>query len=539
MRRKTLNLGQLRDELQVLLNESGERNFPRAKALFLKDVDIVDQDGLPIDGGEVDVEISVGPEVAAAMEDAGDPLLVDEDMKNMEEEEEEIDEDDEEIYGPKNYTKAPGYEDENAEADRKQRLRLGIRLGGSGAGKPAARRTTRQQGTPIGGGGGRGGGKSLQVAKAVRKELSNMGLNKKAVRVGNALTGHKYGSLKHFKGVNADQEAYRFGRWAMACMGHQKSLRFCNDYGIQLKGHTEGVNSAGGYLVPDEFSDQLVSLREQFGVFRSNAHIEPMGSDTKRIPRRDSTVAASFVGEATAGSESQQVFSQINLVAKKLMVLTKISNELNEDSLINLGDSIAGEIAYAFSTKEDQCGFNGDGTSTFGGIVGVTEAMGAAGTIESTGVDCASVTLANLHSMMGALPTYADTPNAKWYMHKSVFSAIVERLVYASGGVTARELSEGAAGTTAFGYPVVFTQVLPTQASVDATGNGANVMLFGDLSICGYMGDRRSNTISFSDSALNAFEGDEIVVRGTERFDIVNTNLGDGTDAGGMVMLQF
>ena len=48
------------------------------------------------------------------------------------------------------------------------------------------------------------------------------------------------------------------------------------------------------------------------------------------------------------------------MTAKKLMVLTKYSNELNEDAVLNIGDDLAGEIAYAFALKEDQCGFTGD-----------------------------------------------------------------------------------------------------------------------------------------------------------------------------------
>jgi HK97 family phage major capsid protein len=57
------------------------------------------------------------------------------------------------------------------------------------------------------------------------------------------------------------------------------------------------------------------------------------------------------------------------------MVLTTVSNELNEDAFVNLADDVAGEIAYAFAKKEDECGFVGDGTSTYGGIEGVASKL--------------------------------------------------------------------------------------------------------------------------------------------------------------------
>ena len=110
------------------------------------------------------------------------------------------------------------------------------------------------------------------------------------MRIDNEREGMKrWGSLKHINRVNTEDPefaAYQFGRWAAACMGHKKSMDWCSNRGIVTKAHLETVNSQGGYLVPDEFSDTLISLREEYGVFRRNAKMEPMASDTKRIPLR-------------------------------------------------------------------------------------------------------------------------------------------------------------------------------------------------------------------------------------------------------------
>jgi HK97 family phage major capsid protein len=85
-----------------------------------------------------------------------------------------------------------------------------------------------------------------------------------------------------------------------------------------------------------------------------------------------------------------------------------------------------------------------------------------------------------------------------------------------------------------FGYPVEFSQVLP--AVTATTGADGDVLAYiGDLSQACFLGDRRATAIAFSDSALNAFEQDERVVRGTERFDIVCANVGGSTAAGAMV----
>jgi HK97 family phage major capsid protein len=337
-----------------------------------------------------------------------------------------------------------------------------------------------------------------------------------------------YGRLRGLKSVD---EAYRFGRWAMACMGSTKSAQWCADHDILVtKGHSENVNTAGGYLVPDEFENSLITLRDTFGVFRQNARIVPMSSDVKRMPRRQGTVTAYFVGEVAAGTQSQQNFDQVNLVAKKLMVLSKISSELNEDNVVSLGDELASEIAYAFAKKEDECGFNGDGTSTYGGIVGCTAAIGVGGTQDSSAGSLASVSLTDCRNVVGKLAQWADTPNAKWFINRTIWNNTFLRLAEAAGGVTANEIRDSQEGLRFFGYPVVLSQAITA-----ATTNGDVLAYFGDLSLAAYMGDRRSTTVEFSNAALNAFEQDELVVRGTQRFDINVANVGDASVAGALI----
>jgi HK97 family phage major capsid protein len=350
-----------------------------------------------------------------------------------------------------------------------------------------------------------------------------------------------WGSLKNFKSDDrgdAVDKALRFGHWLLASKGNRKSLSFCDRHGIEVKAHTEGVNSAGGFLVPDEFETELISLREQFGVFRREARVRPMSSDTLRVPRRSATLSASFVGEATAGTESTQTFESVLLVAKKAMVLTTVSNELNEDAFVNLADDVAGEIAYAFAKKEDECGFIGTGTSTYGGIQGVVDIIENGTTAvqyyDSTlSSSFADLSLDNIGAFMGLLPAYADTPNAKFYMHKAVWHGAFEAALTSAGGTSAREIKDGYAGQpTLFGYPVVFTQVMRSSYTADKI-----VALFGDLTLAASFGDRRQTTIQISDSALNAFEQDELAIRGTERFDINVHDAGDSSTTGPIVGL--
>ena len=371
-----------------------------------------------------------------------------------------------------------------------------------------------------------------EVRAAIRDEIAKSA--SKPTKLVKVESPKVHGRLRAFKSVD---EAYRFGRWAMACMGSKKSAQWCADHDVLVtKGHVESTNTAGGFLVPDEFENSLINLRDQYGVFRANARIVPMSSDVKRMPRRTGTVTAFFVGEAAAGTQSQQAFDSVNLVAKKLMVLTKISSELNEDNVVALGDDLANEIAYGFAKKEDECGFDGDGTSTFGGILGLRNAIPAGGTQDTSPAvtTLATLTLSDLRRVVGKLATWADGPNTKWFMKRSVWNNAFLRLAEGANGNMLGDIQEGPGSLQFMGYPVVLTEAY----TVSESDNGTYAF-FGDLSLAAYLGDRRSTTVEFSNSALNAFEQDELVVRGTERFDINVANVGDASVAGAMIKATF
>ncbi len=356
----------------------------------------------------------------------------------------------------------------------------------------------------------------------------------------------RYGSLKNFKGVrndvSAEERAYRFGHWCLASMGNERSLKFIDSVGLKL--HNEGTNTQGGYLVPEEFGMDMIDLREVYGVARRVLKIVPMSSDTRSDPRRTGGLTASFAGEGAILSESTKSWDRVDLTAKKLTCLSRITTELNEDALINVGDDLAGEIAYAFTNKEDDCAFNGDGSATYGGIVGFRPRLATingvddgGGLVLGSGNLWTELTMADFHKTIGRLPQYADTPRAAWICHRAFYFGVMQRLEQAAGGTLSQEIVDGTRGRFKFeGYPVEISQLYPSTEA-----NSQIPVTFGDHSLAASFGDRRQDTIKFTEEGnvggQNAFEYDFIGVRGTERFDINVHDVGSATVAGPVVGL--
>jgi HK97 family phage major capsid protein len=230
----------------------------------------------------------------------------------------------------------------------------------------------------------------------------------------------------------------------------------------------------------------------------------------------------------------------VQLVAKKLGCLALISSELSEDAMINIADDISGEIAYAFAYAEDNCFFNGDGTSTYGGITGVRQKLldvdstiaNIKGLTVATGTGYASsygsIVLSDFHKTMANLPLYARM-NAQWICSAFFYDSIMAKLQTAAGGNTVANFAAG--GQQSFlGYPVTLAQLMPVSPAVSKV-----ICLFGNFAMGASFGDRRNLTLAVSTDYK--FAEDQIAIKGTERIDINVHDVGDTTNAGPIVGL--
>jgi HK97 family phage major capsid protein len=340
------------------------------------------------------------------------------------------------------------------------------------------------------------------------------------------------------KWLSGPDLARRAGRWIQATLLEDAEAgRWCRDNGLPLiKAQGEGLNAAGDFLVPDEIERQIIYLRDVAGVFRAQADVRPMGSERRTFPRSLGGLTAYFTAEQAMIAESQNVWDNVLLSVKKLGVLTRLSSEVFEDEAIGLGEALIEEIAYAFASKEDDCGFNGDGTSAYGGMTGITQILTdgkhAAGAIPATsGHDTfPELDATDLDNMMGALPAYA-LETACWYASSYAIATCFGRLTIGGTGTSIRTTPEDRPYLNYLGYPIIATGKLPGKGSQF----GKVMLIFGDLSLSTTFGYRRGVTVA--QSRHRALELDQVLVRATERFDINNHDLGDDQDAGPVVGL--
>lgn len=362
---------------------------------------------------------------------------------------------------------------------------------------------------------------------------------------------YRAGKLRAFTGPKAAEDAYWCGMWLRSALyGHARSRQLCEQRGMRFERENfadsramgEGVNTAGGFLVPDTFEQTIIDLREQYGAARRNLRVVPMSSDHSNEPKKTGGLTAYPRGENAAATESQQGWGNVELTARSWDVLTRMSVELSEDALISLAEDLATDCARAFAEAEDNACIDGDGTSTYHGIVGIRtriiDGTHSASVVDAaqTGDNWSEISDDDLLLVMAALPKYAEV-GAKWHCSKIARVAVFSRLLRAAGGATMAEISAGAAPSY-MGFPIEEWASMPGTAGL-GTGTDLNdkcMILFGNMTLSSKMGSRKGITIQRL-GELYATQG-QIGIMASERFDIVHHSLGSTTVAGPIISLN-
>lgn len=342
------------------------------------------------------------------------------------------------------------------------------------------------------------------------------------------------GKLRAFKNPS---EAFAMGQWIKAKFGGDTEARsWCMEHGVESRAMGEATNALGGALVPVEFTDVIIRNVEEFSVWPGAMQQLSMGSDTAQATKRLTGVTAAWGSENTEIATSDPTVGTVSLVAKKLVVGTKVSNEVLADSAVSVGDFIASEFATAIADKLDAAAVNGDGTSTYGGIYGIApKLLTVAGGFAqaAAGNDTfAELTINDFYAVVAKLPRYAYAGGgASWYISPQGFAASMQRLDASAGG---RMSYDSALGFQFLGFPVVLTTSLPTTLGVQAS---ALACILGNASLAGIYGVR--STFAVRSSTERYIEIDQTLFTGTARADMVWHSFGSATETGPVVGLKM
>ena len=284
----------------------------------------------------------------------------------------------------------------------------------------------------------------------------------------------------------------------------------------RLKASNEEAGSAGGFLVPDAFVANLLMVALEQAIIRPRAFIVPMAGEHVKIPAvQDTTHATNVFGgvqaywTAESGSltESNPVFRQLGLTAKKLTGYTTVTNELLADSAIGLEAIITRMFGEALAYFEDDAFIDGNGA---GMPLGLLNSPCLISVAKETGQAATTIVVENLDKMYSRmLPS--SLSRAVWLAHPDTQPQLfaLARSVGTGGSAVMVTNIANAPATSIYGRPVILTEKCKT---LGALGD----IYFVDLSYY-VIGDRQGMTMAASPHVR--FTNDESVFRFVERVD--------------------
>jgi len=291
----------------------------------------------------------------------------------------------------------------------------------------------------------------------------------------------------------------------------------------------------GGYLVPAPLANAIIAEWGESGAIIKLARRWPMSSDTEAIPMLNSGTSVYYPGEEGEITPSDLDLGRVNLIAKKRAILSYISNELRDDAMIAIVDFLAQDMGQQFAIKQDAEGVAGDGTSAYGGVLGVRPAVIAATAsvaTAATGHDTwPELDYGDFAALMAKIPAKHRTANQMSFLCSSSFKwAVMDRLALAHGGTPAGAVIDGLPQGFFLGYPVVVSDQMPTATATATVG-----CLFGNFPRALALGERGQMRVATSEHI--GFTSDKYAVRATVRYDINVHGAGDTSTVGAIAGL--
>ena len=273
-------------------------------------------------------------------------------------------------------------------------------------------------------------------------------------------------------------------------------------------------DSEGGYLVPSpQIAAEIFRMVEAVGVAARIGRMIPMGEGGASINRGIEGARMYWKAAGQPGQRSRPTFGRLTMQPETLFGLIDSPIELAEDTMINIGDYIASEIALGMALEEDRVAFMGTGSPEDGGIVGILNSDRVTDVVMATGrTSMRQLNFDDITEMETAIASVA-ADNAMFLSHRTIIT-VVKQIKDNMG----RMIWQPAAGNepnNIIGYNYVRASQMPG-TRFDAPD--MPFMAFGNFSRGLLIGRRGTLRIEYSDHA--GFESGVRVWRGMQRLDI-------------------
>ena len=193
---------------------------------------------------------------------------------------------------------------------------------------------------------------------------------------------------------------------------------------LQLKALSVGTDADGGYLVTPQMSQTIMQIVRESSPLRALASVETISSDSLDLIEDADDMAAAWIDETTAPSDTTTAQIGKNTIDTfEMYAQPKATQKLIDDASIDIEQWVAQKVADKFARLEATAFISGNGTSQPKGILSYTAGT-ALGEVEQINSGSAGVVTADsLVKLYYALKDqYAK--QATFIMHRTTVQAV-------------------------------------------------------------------------------------------------------------------
>ena len=284
-------------------------------------------------------------------------------------------------------------------------------------------------------------------------------------------------------------------------------------------GLNEGDGEQGGYLIPEEFRNQLLEIAIKKSNILNMAMMIPMATNAINIPYVAGTdrsgglvhggIEFKWLDEEGTKTETRPRFGKIQLRLKKVAGLVYASDEILEDSPISLEPLLSRMFSDALAWQLDNVFINGSGA---GRPLGVLNAPCLIAVAAENGQQADTILYENVLNMYARM---WDKTNAVFMANDDTFVQLASMsLSVGTAGAPVWLPAGGASGKpydTLFGKPLIFTE------HCQKLGDQGDI-LFADWSQY-LVGQKSGGQVQFASSIHLKFDADQTCFRFVFRVD--------------------
>jgi HK97 family phage major capsid protein len=306
----------------------------------------------------------------------------------------------------------------------------------------------------------------------------------------------------------------------------QRDLLFTEARGI-LGLETRAALTTTDIPLPVEYFGELRELISEFGVARRNMFPFPIGKGTARPPRFKTRPAFGSIAMSAAFAEKSPQIDFATLESHKIGGIVRLPREIDDQSIVPMGQFLARYGAVEFARAEDTWAFLADGSGTYESVKGITKiAVDNSKNVQlaTTKTKPSDATLNDLRSLRLKVNVAALSRGAKYYLHSTWESRLREFNTEADPYIFVpnRPSAPGVQGGPTFdGFPIVWTDVLEPYGTAAAASKFLAV--FGVLEYW-WFGEHGQPRLDVSSDVY--FATDELAARFIEEIDFDYQDLG-------------